>query len=218
MLKVILSAALTAAVLLYTTRASAENITPYGFAAERTFVLARQSNPNDVTVKWAQAQYRIEHELAEIDRCKLDCPPSVDTFRGILAAAHEQNGWNQVLEVNRQVNISTTYMPDILQYGVDDYWATALEVLRSHNGDCEDYAIAKYELLVELGMPREALRLIVVQNGKEEHMVLALLQAGSWFILDNRTLNVLDDHARSNASVTSPGSSSFRTAASGNTN
>jgi predicted transglutaminase-like cysteine proteinase len=67
------------------------------------------------------------------------------------------------------------YFNDIKHWGVDDYWATPVETLSSFGADCEDYAIAKFLSLKELGVPVDRLRITYVRaiNIGESHMVLA---------------------------------------------
>jgi hypothetical protein len=79
---------------------------------------------------------------------------------------------------------------DIQQYGLDDYWASPLEMLTSHAGDCEDYAIAKYVALQAAGLAPDDLRLVIVRDLRHQatHAVLAVHQDGEWLLLDNRTL------------------------------
>ncbi len=64
---------------------------------------------------------------------------------------------------------------DLAHWGVEDYWATPSESLASNGGDCEDYAIAKYFTLKELGVPIARLRLVYAKTwqSREAHMVLA---------------------------------------------
>ena len=81
------------------------------------------------------------------------------------------------------------YFTDLEHWGVDDYWATPVELVASFGGDCEDYAIAKYMTLKDLGIPIERLRITYVRAIKigETHMVLAYYptpDADPW-ILDN---------------------------------
>jgi predicted transglutaminase-like cysteine proteinase len=58
-------------------------------------------------------------------------------------------------------------------WGAADYWATPAEFLASNGGDCEDYAIAKYFTLKELGVPVSRLRLVYARGWKGgAHMVL----------------------------------------------
>ena len=81
------------------------------------------------------------------------------------------------------------YYSDMEHWGVEDYWATPVELVASLGGDCEDYAIAKYMTLKELGVPVDRLRITYVRaiNIGETHMVLAYYptpDADPW-ILDN---------------------------------
>ena len=67
------------------------------------------------------------------------------------------------------------YFNDIVHWGKEDYWATPVEALGSFGADCEDYSIAKYLSLKELGIPIERLRISYVRATSvgEAHMVLA---------------------------------------------
>lgn len=67
------------------------------------------------------------------------------------------------------------YYRDMQHWRQDDYWATPVEMLSSYGGDCEDYSIAKYLSLKELGIPIERLRITYVRAKTldEAHMVLA---------------------------------------------
>jgi predicted transglutaminase-like cysteine proteinase len=87
------------------------------------------------------------------------------------------------------------YKDDIVHWRVEDYWATPAETVGSNGGDCEDYAIAKYFLLKELGVPAARLRMVYVRAGKSArpHMILAYYPQpdAEPLILDN-----LDDRVR----------------------
>ena len=71
----------------------------------------------------------------------------------------------------------------------EDYWATPAETIASNGADCEDFAIAKYYTLKELGVPASQLRLVYVRHAlvHEAHMVLAWYSApgADPLILDN---------------------------------
>lgn len=84
------------------------------------------------------------------------------------------------------------YRTDEQNYGERDYWATPLEFLR-RSGDCEDYAIAKYVSLRQLGFGAEELRLVVLHDIVRDlpHAVLAVYLDGEIYILDNLTTAVL---------------------------
>lgn len=87
------------------------------------------------------------------------------------------------------------YRDDIAHWRVEDYWATPAESVASNGADCEDYAIAKYFLLKELGVPLSRLRMVYVRAGRsaQAHMVLAYYPRpdAEPLILDN-----LDDRVR----------------------
>ncbi|MEJ0047516.1 MAG: transglutaminase-like cysteine peptidase [Rhodospirillales bacterium] len=71
------------------------------------------------------------------------------------------------------------FVSDMEHWQVDDYWASPAEMLASDGGDCEDFAIAKYFTLKELGVPIERLRITYVKAVRLDimHMVLAYYPA-----------------------------------------
>jgi len=77
-------------------------------------------------------------------------------------------------EVNRLLN-RIAFVDDAVHWGAEDYWATPAESVASNGADCEDYTIAKYFLLKELGVPISRLRMTYVKSLKlnQAHMVLA---------------------------------------------
>ena len=82
------------------------------------------------------------------------------------------------LELLASVNLFFNRVPfltDLAHWGVEDYWASPAEALASHGADCEDFSIAKYFTLKELGVPIERLRITYVKAVKlnQAHMVLA---------------------------------------------
>lgn len=83
------------------------------------------------------------------------------------------------------------YYSDQEHWKIADHWATPVDTLASNGGDCEDYAIAKYFSLKELGVPPENLRITYVRSLKiqEAHMVLAYYPTpdADPYILDNLT-------------------------------
>ena len=81
------------------------------------------------------------------------------------------------------------YYSDIVHWKKKDYWATPLEKLATHGGDCEDYAIGKYFALRELGVEQKKLRIMYVKaiEWNEAHMVL------TYFPKENEIPLVLDN-------------------------
>ncbi len=60
-------------------------------------------------------------------------------------------------------------------WNVEEYWATPAESWSVNGADCEDFAIAKYFALKELGIPVTRLRMVYAKQAAspEAHMVLA---------------------------------------------
>ena len=87
------------------------------------------------------------------------------------------------------------FVDDIKLWGKNDYWATPLEFLGSNAGDCEDFTIAKYFSLLELGISDKKLRLVYVKalNINQFHMVLAYYAKPSSepILLDNLNPSIL---------------------------
>lgn len=102
---------------------------------------------------------------------------------------------DKIQVVNLFFNRHINFTDDLLLWRQKDYWATPLETMGVRGGDCEDFTIAKYISLIEMGIPAERLRLIYVrasiQQGNttrvQAHMVLGYYQTPSSIplILDN---------------------------------
>jgi predicted transglutaminase-like cysteine proteinase len=104
---------------------------------------------------------------------------------------HYSEGLNdeQKLEqVNNFFN-GARFVNDIEQWSIHDYWATPLEFIAQDAGDCEDFSIAKYFTLKEMGMDSSKLRITYVKalTLNQAHMVLAYYSTPSSVpvILDN---------------------------------
>src|ERR1700728_4488571 len=62
-------------------------------------------------------------------------------------------------------------------------------------GDCEDYAILKYAALLEAGIPKDDVKIVILRNffPHEDHAMVATRVDGQWLILGNRTLTLVRD-------------------------
>ena len=66
--------------------------------------------------------------------------------------------------INNFFNNEILYFDDDIDiWGETDYWATPLESIGKQRGDCEDFSIAKYIYLRDLGIPNERLKLTYVR-------------------------------------------------------
>jgi predicted transglutaminase-like cysteine proteinase len=98
--------------------------------------------------------------------------------------------------VNRYVNARVSFVDDIRQYGVADYWTSAAETLRRGRGDCEDYAIAKLQLLRRAGFAEKDLYLVILRDAlrRADHAVLVARADGRLLVLDNGTDRLIDSY------------------------
>jgi len=120
-------------------------------------------------------------------------------------AAQRVQLWDKVIEKAKNEDIlyqlkyvndffnKVKYRRDSAHWKKNDYWASPFEFLGTGAGDCEDYAIAKYFTLRQLGVPDEKLRITYVklkQRGtkyEQAHMVLTYYHkpTSTPIVLDN---------------------------------
>lgn len=114
---------------------------------------------------WAQANYGV----AAAER--------VQRWQYLNRSSAGLSVLEKLASVNRFFN-EVPNVTDLEHWHRQDYWATPLELLASNGGDCEDFAIAKYFTLRELGVPEERLKITYVKaqlaNSRQSvaHMVL----------------------------------------------
>lgn len=99
-------------------------------------------------------------------------------------------------EVNRWVNDRITFTDDAQHRGQADQWASAEASLSRGRGDCEDYAIAKMQLLSALGVDRSRMFLVIARDlvRRADHAVLVVQVDDRFLVLDNMTDAVLDSN------------------------
>jgi predicted transglutaminase-like cysteine proteinase len=80
----------------------------------------------------------------------------------------------KLARVNDFFNGNVEFVDDIILWQKTDYWAAPTEFLAKGAGDCEDYSIAKYFTLVEMGVDESKLRITYVKalELNQAHMVL----------------------------------------------
>ena len=97
----------------------------------------------------------------------------------------------QLDQINRFMN-RAPYITDPRNYKMADYWATPRQFF-NRDGDCEDYAIAKYMSLRALGWDNDHMRIVVLQdlNLRIAHAVLVVYRDGIAWVLDNQIKQVV---------------------------
>jgi len=98
----------------------------------------------------------------------------VKQWQELMLTAKQLPEQEKLLKVNDFFNRHIEFADDIYIWDVNDYWATPLEMLIKGAGDCEDYSIAKYFTLKELGVSEGKMRITYVKALKlnQAHMVL----------------------------------------------
>lgn len=87
----------------------------------------------------------------------------LDSWERMLDNAKNETHEKKLMLVNQFFNRHIRYTDDMTLWKKSDYWATPLEVMGERAGDCEDYTIAKYLSLLQMGITNEQLRLIYVK-------------------------------------------------------
>lgn len=110
------------------------------------------------------------------------------------ASLRGKDSFERIEAVNWYVNKRVRFTDDIRQYGRKDFWAAANETLSRGRGDCEDYAIAKLQMLRRAGFADRDLYLVVLKDlvRRADHAVLVVRATGHMYVLDNGTDQLLD--------------------------
>lgn len=116
-----------------------------------------------------------------------NCPANLRAWRTAVKEWRELGPFARLIAVNTYVNRHIRYADDSAIYGRADVWAAPSRSLDAR-GDCEDYAIAKYESLRALGFAEHDLRIVVLNDTRRRlgHAVLSVRLGQSLYILDNQ--------------------------------
>jgi predicted transglutaminase-like cysteine proteinase len=89
--------------------------------------------------------------------------------------------------VNVWVNRHVSFADDSVVYGRADHWASLAETAGRGRGDCEDYAIAKLQMLRAVGVSSRDLYLVIARDlvRRQDHALLAVRLNNQFVILDN---------------------------------
>ena len=104
----------------------------------------------------------------------------------MMTSIKDLSATEKIKRVNEFFNRRITWGDDQKVWGQADFWATPMDTLGKGMGDCEDFAIAKYYTLLNVGIPVAKLRLVYVKakngnappgssggGGEQAHMVMA---------------------------------------------
>ena len=148
---------------------------------------------------WNRVLRRLPKLSDALSACAADPAQCTAPWMGTWLQAHQAasglDRHGQLRAVNRFFN-RWPYKSDRETYRASDYWAAPDEFM-AYSGDCEDYAIAKFFALRELGFANQELRIAVVYDNLRRigHAVLAVYTEGDILILNNQT-DTIASHAR----------------------
>jgi predicted transglutaminase-like cysteine proteinase len=147
--------------------------------------------------KWRHVEAAMAQDFAVVAQCHANgtCPVAAQRLIDISAEGAGRSGRARVGLINRAADLAISPVSDEMQWGVADHWSDPFETLLSNRGDCEDYAILKYAALLEAGIPKDDVKIVILKNffPNEDHAAVATHVDGQWLILDNRTLTLVRD-------------------------
>jgi predicted transglutaminase-like cysteine proteinase len=131
----------------------------------------------------------LERRWSKVERKPIG--PAAAAFVNSLSGLNEIE---QLDAVNRFVNARVQFTNDKRQFGSTDLWLAAGETLRRGRGDCEDFAIAKLQMLRHAGFADKDLYLVILYDvrRRQDHAVLVARAEGRLLVLDNGTSRIVD--------------------------
>jgi predicted transglutaminase-like cysteine proteinase len=136
---------------------------------------------------------------------------SIENRHGLKARMRVES-WDSLMKMNKSISVmeklqrvnrffnNMTFVDDAIHWKKRDYWATPIEFLATNGGDCEDFSLAKYFTLKEVGIPASKLKLTYVKALKinQAHMVVTYFETPSSepLVLDNLVKEIRPSSSR----------------------
>jgi len=142
-----------------------------------------------LSATWRDLQSQIQSEKHIIAQCRAEphlCTSSAALrFISLVKEGEQYDGLLRIARINRAVNFAIS--------ASQPTWTSPLNVLAAGVGDCKQYAVLKYAVLEAAGFAPEDLRLVIVRikSQPNNHAVVAVRHGSHWFVLDNRSLAVV---------------------------
>jgi predicted transglutaminase-like cysteine proteinase len=141
-----------------------------------------------------------EYSIAKVFLDKIEKEYGPLAVRRAIALVQMMNDVKDADEMEKMEKVNdffnqTPYASDKETWGVSDYWATRYEFIGKDRADCEDYVIAKYFTLKDLGVPTSKLFMTYAKSlkFKTAHMVLTYYATPRSvpLVLDNYNYKIL---------------------------
>lgn len=146
-----------------------------------------------------------EFSIAKVFLDKIEKEYGIFAKRRAIALVQMMNTAKDLDEMGKLEKVNdffnqTPYASDKETWGISDYWATRYEFIGKDKADCEDYVIAKYFTLKDLGVPTSKLFMTYAKSLKYKtaHMVLTYYETPRSvpLVLDNYNYKILPASAR----------------------
>ncbi len=157
------------------------------------------SNSFKALPQWVRVLKKMKLETDLLSKCTRDrnaCGKyALHPWHDTIKKAQGQSRSKTLQAINKGFN-RWPYKYDQELYGVSEYWASPMEFLR-RSGDCEDYSIAKYFALRELGFDKDQLRVVILYDRIRNigHAVLAVYERNDILVLDSLS-NLILSHRK----------------------
>jgi predicted transglutaminase-like cysteine proteinase len=140
----------------------------------------------------ANASWSLDPVLRKAEKRYGRSGPAKDRLQAwhdLLEGNRGKSEQQQLQAVNQQINQQVRFSDDSALWQRRDYWATPVETLAKGAGDCEDFALAKYFTLLQLGVDPQKLRITYARALKlnQAHMVVTYYETpdAEPLVLDN---------------------------------
>ena len=125
---------------------------------------------------------------------KVERAPVSGAAAAFASSLRERDEPTRIGAINRYVNARVRFAAVDRQHGRADVWSNANSTLSTGRGDCEDYAIAKLQMLRTAGFADRDLYFVVLKDlvRRADHAIAVVRSGDRMYVLDNGTDRLLD--------------------------
>jgi predicted transglutaminase-like cysteine proteinase len=152
--------------------------------------------------QWKKIIEAADIEIQKLEKCRAEknCNLAEEKYSTIVKEARPKEPYPKVEFVQERINHEIHYVPDRVQWGQADRWSLPIDdegkgSLNTGVGDCEDFVLAKYLVLLDALYSHKNMRILLVHDNfvHQDHAVLAVNSDQKWLILDNRWDRLYED-------------------------
>ena len=152
--------------------------------------------------EWKKIIAAADVEIQKLEKCRAEknCNVAEEKYSALVKEARPKEPYPKVEFVQERINHEIQYVSDYTQWGKADRWSLPVDSegkgsLNTGVGDCEDYVLAKYLVLLDALYPYKSMRILLVHDNfvHQDHAVLAVNNDQKWLILDNRWDRLYED-------------------------